>query len=411
MQTFLRVLLAATAIMPLGFAQTQTITYSYSGVPLPIYPDDWNVAAVATVLVPRGLTITRVTASVQVQFGGVGDLNVYLFSPQTTRTKLLERNCGSLANIDTTFDDIASNTFAEFCPAEAGRGPFRGNEPLGNYNGQNAYGYWKLAVENNASGTTGYLTGFSITITGTPTGVPIIDPKTILSTSSFKGGGVAPGEQLALFGANLGPIGGTWANVTAPLPTNISNTSVTFDGVAVPLFFAADRGVIVHVPFGVTPGATAKIAVTSSSGTSSVVSVPVVPAKPGIYTYESGGVGQAKAVNQDGTVNGDGSVAGTGAAARGTVVQLYCSGLGPVSPAVNAGVPAPSNPLSRATLPISVTIGGIPGTVTYAGLAPTLIGAYQVNVMIPALTPVGPNRIVLTAGGNTSQDDVTIQVK
>jgi len=37
-----------------------------------------------------------VTASVQVQYSGVGDLNVYMWSPSGTRTKLLERNCGGL---------------------------------------------------------------------------------------------------------------------------------------------------------------------------------------------------------------------------------------------------------------------------------------------------------------------------
>src|SRR4051794_20767454 len=203
MKTFARVLASLIAIMPLVFAQSQTYTYSYSGVPLPIYPDDWNTTAVAKILIPRSISITKVTAAVQVQFGGVGDLNVYVLSPQGTRTKLLERNCGGLVNIDTTFDDSAPSMYKDFCPTEAGRGPFKGNEPLANWNGQNAYGYWKLAVENNGSGATGYLTGFTVTVVGTPFGPPVIDPRTIVSTSSFKSGGVAPGEQLAIVGANL----------------------------------------------------------------------------------------------------------------------------------------------------------------------------------------------------------------
>src|SRR5262245_1866670 len=105
MRLFLLPLLALVVCAPQAFPQSQTYTYSYSGVPQPIYPDDWNTAAVVTVLVPRSIAITKVTAAVQVQFSGVGDLNVYMFSPQGTRTKLLERNCGNLVNIDTTFDD------------------------------------------------------------------------------------------------------------------------------------------------------------------------------------------------------------------------------------------------------------------------------------------------------------------
>jgi subtilisin-like proprotein convertase family protein len=120
-------LLALVALAPLAFAQTQTYTYSYQGLSLPIYPDDWDSAAVATILVPRSISITNVTATVQVQFSGVGDLNVYLWSPEGTRSKLLERNCGGLQNIDTTFDDSAPSRYSEFCPVEAGRGPFRGN--------------------------------------------------------------------------------------------------------------------------------------------------------------------------------------------------------------------------------------------------------------------------------------------
>lgn len=405
-------LLALVAFVPLALAQTQTYTYTYSGLPLPVYPDDWNTVAVANVLVPRSISITKVTVSVQVQFNNVQDLNVYLFSAAGTRTKLLERNCSGLVNIDTTFDDTAQTKYADFCPAEAGRGPFQGNEPLANSQNENAYGNWRLAVENNGSGLTGYLTGFSITITGTPFGPPVISEDTIVSTTSFKSGGVAPGETLAIFGANLGQVGGIWAPKNANLPTSLGSTSVTFDGVAAPLYFAADRGVIVHAPTTLVPGATTSIRVTSSAGTSSAVTLPIPPARPGIYTYEAGGAGQAKAINQDGTLNGDGSITGTVPAAAGTVLQLFASGLGPLDPAIPAGTIAPADPLSRATLPINATINGQTATVTYAGAAPGLVGMYQVNVRIPLLgVPSGPNRLVLYAGDNSSQDNVTVEIK
>src|SRR6516225_1347833 len=104
-------LILAAALAPLAFAQTQTFTYNYSGLPLPIYPDDWNVVSIVRLLVPRSLSVTKVIASAQVQYVGVGDLNVFLFSAIGTRTKLLERNCGGLVNIDTTFDDSAATRF------------------------------------------------------------------------------------------------------------------------------------------------------------------------------------------------------------------------------------------------------------------------------------------------------------
>jgi uncharacterized protein (TIGR03437 family) len=405
-------LLAMVAFAPLTFAQTQTYTYTYDGLPLPVYPDDWDTAAVASILVPRSILVANVTASVQVQFNGVGNLNVFLWSAEGTRSKLLERNCGGLQNVDTTFDDSASSRYSDFCPSEAGRGPFRGNEPLANSRNQNAFGYWKLAVENNGSEGTGYLTGFSITITGTPLGPPVMGPNTIVSTASFVRGSVAPGEQLAIFGANLGPAGGVRAGAGANLPTTLGPTSVSFDGVTVPLYFAGDRLVAAQAPTNLSPGATTSIQVISASGSSNVVRLPVVPAKPGVFTYEAGGSGQAKAINQDGTMNGDGSINGSDRpAAPGSIIQIFAAGLGPVDPPIPQGAVAPTSPLSVATLPISATIGGRAAVVTHAGAAPGQVGMYQVNIMVPALAPSGANGLVVVAGGNPSQSGVSIQVR
>jgi subtilisin-like proprotein convertase family protein len=131
-----------------AFSQTQTFTYSYSGLPLPIAPDDWDTWSIISLFVPKSIVVTKVTASVTVQYSGVGDLNVFLWSPAGTRSKLLERNCGSLQNIDTTFDDSAPSMFRDVCP-QPGQGPFRGNEPLSNSVNENGFGFWRLGVENN----------------------------------------------------------------------------------------------------------------------------------------------------------------------------------------------------------------------------------------------------------------------
>src|SRR4051794_37684437 len=99
----MRKLVTLLAFLPAAFAQPQTFTYTYSGLSLPVYPDDWNTVTVISLFAGRSMQISRVTASVHVQYSGVGDLNVFMWSPAGTRTKLLERNCGGLVNIDTTF--------------------------------------------------------------------------------------------------------------------------------------------------------------------------------------------------------------------------------------------------------------------------------------------------------------------
>jgi uncharacterized protein (TIGR03437 family) len=65
------------------------------------------------------------------------------------------------------------------------------------------------------------------------------------------------------------------------------------------------------------------------------------------------------------------------------------------------------------TSPTLSTRSGFAGTtVTYAGAAPTLIGICQVNVQIPANASKGAAAaLVLNAGGNVSQDGVTIAIQ
>lgn len=398
--------------VPLAFTQTQTFTYTYTGLPLPVYPDDWNTVAVIGMFVGRSIQISKVTASVQVQFSGVGDLNVFMWSPAGTRTKLLERNCGSLVNIDTTFDDSASSKYADFCPAEAGRGPFRGNEPLANWNNQNAFGSWRLGVENNGSSRTGFVTGFSITITGTALGPPTIGPNTIVSTSSFLPGLVAPGDQISILGVNLGPTTGVRSDTSQTLPTTLSGTTVTFDGVAAPIYYVSDRVVAVQAPTSLTTGGLTRIQVANPSGSSSSIPLIASTANPGVFTYETGGGGQVKAINQDGSPNGDGSILGSDKPAPpGSVIQVYATGLGAVSPAVAAGNPGPTSPLSTTVSPVTANIAGRAATVTFAGLAPGMIGVYQVNIIVPPSAPSGTVRLALYVDGIGSQTGVTIQVK
>jgi uncharacterized protein (TIGR03437 family) len=406
-----KLILALGLLASTAFSQSQTFTYSYSGLPLPIYPDDWNTVTVISLMVPRSLAISRVTASVTAQYSGVGDINLFLFSAAGTRSKLLERNCGGLQNINATFDDSAPTNFRDTCPSAATQGSYRGNEPLSNSVNENAFGLWRIAIENNGSDRTGTISGFSVTITGTPVGPPIIGPNTIVSAATLQGGPVAPGDQVALIGANLGPTEGMRANATTTLPTNLGGTSVTFDGTAAPLYYSSSGLVVVHAPIGLAPGAVSRIQVTSASGSSAAIPTAVAPSKPGILTYDAGGVGQARAFNQNGTLNGDGSVSGSAAAAPGSFISVYATGLGPLSPQVPTGSPAPMSPFSTATLPITANIAGRAATVSWAGAAPGQVGVYQVNILVPVGTPAGAARIVVSADGNPSQHGATVQIR
>jgi uncharacterized protein (TIGR03437 family) len=54
---------------------------------------------------------------------------------------------------------------------------------------------------------------------------------------------------------------------------------------------------------------------------------------------------------------------------------------------VTDGEPAGASPLSKETLNATVSIGGIPAQVLFAGMAPGFVGLVQVNFQLPNLAP------------------------
>jgi uncharacterized protein (TIGR03437 family) len=74
-------------------------------------------------------------------------------------------------------------------------------------------------------------------------------------------------------------------------------------------------------------------------------------------------------------------------AVAGEILHVYATGLGAVEPAVPLGTPAPVNPLARVVSEVSCGIGETPVTVYYAGLAPGMIGYYQIDLQLPTDPP------------------------
>jgi len=404
-------MLAGCGLLLLGSsfveAQQVTYTYSYTGPELPIPRNSADLIVLAGIFVPRTIVVTKVTVNIDIDYPQPGDLNVYFYSPQGTRTKLLERNCGNrgaLSNI--TFDDSAQSKYSDYCPVEQG-GTFRGNEPLSNSNGQNGFGTWTLTTENNGSDNyIGWFREYSITITGTPIIVkPTFTAEGVRNAASLSNGSVAPGEALFITGAGLGPVPG----VSAPsgdLPTSLGGVSVTFDSTPAAISIASLSGLAVQAPYSLQPGATTAIRVTSQGVTSDPVNVSVVGSAPGIFTQNVAGLGAGKIVNQDGSTN-----SAQNPAAKGSFVAIYAGGLGAIAPALTTGQAPPSSPLSMTTASPVVVVGGAVAAVTFSGAAPGYPGIYQVNVQIPVGAATGANFLDLYQSGQPSQFGVVIYVK
>ena len=61
------------------------------------------------------------------------------------------------------------------------------------------------------------------------------------------------------------------------------------------------------------------------------------------------------------------------------MIQIYCTGLGAVDPPVAAGQAVPTDALHSATNSVTLTIGGVSVTPSFAGLTPGFSGLYQIN--------------------------------
>jgi uncharacterized protein (TIGR03437 family) len=396
-------------LLPFGiaFGQQTTVTYSYSGLPVPIFTDAANIISIANVFVPKAIAISKVTVTVQIQYPNSGDLKLYLFSPLGTRTILLENDC-SVANVDTTFDDAAQSNWKDFCPVEAGRGPFRSDQPLSNFNSDDSsYGTWRLAVQNDQSNSrSGWLNTFSITISGNSQVGPEVRASTVVNAAGATNAGtIAPGEMVAIFGANLGPI----PSVTAPpgaLPTVLGGVQVWINGTAIPLAYASAFEITAQIPFGQYPAGTVSLQINNNGTLSSPIVLNVTTAAPGIYTNGPLGTGSVSAINPDGTVN-----SALKPVSKGSYIIVYASGLGAVNPPVAAGAIPPANPLSYVTGNVTAVIGGMPAPVLFDGLAPGYPGLYQLNISVPANVSSGQNELDLFVNGIAAQSGATIQVR
>jgi len=85
------------------------------------------------------------------------------------------------------------------------------------------------------------------------------------------------------------------------------------------------------------------------------------------------------------------------------VVTLYVTGGGAVSPAIaNGAAPAPGTAVAQLPAPtqaLGVTVGGVAGTISFAGIPTGLVGIMQVNLVVPANAPLGGVPVVVTVGG------------
>jgi uncharacterized protein (TIGR03437 family) len=232
----------------------------------------------------------------------------------------------------------------------------------------------------------------------------------VANAASYSTGGVAPGENIVIFGSGIGPPAVTKGTVTnGVVDTSVAATRVLFDGVPAPVIYASATQSSAMVPFSLSGRAITNIVVEYRGVQSNPIAYTVTVAAPGIYSQNQTGTGPGAILNQDYSLNLPGQPA-----PKGSVVSIYMTGAGFTTGAVDGAI---ATGLLSPVLPVSATVGGIPVTPLYSGTSPGIVtGVLQVNVGIPSNAPSGSAvPIIVTMGTGataaSTQAGITVAVE
>lgn len=216
---------------------------------------------------------------------------------------------------------------------------------------------------------------------------------------------------MSIFGTNLAntsPQGEIAPSI--PLPTSLSNVSVTVNGEVAPIYFVSPLQVNIQAPWDLDTTKPAAVIVTNNGVSSAAANVSTASMAPAVLSLN----GQAIAINLDGTLAAPaGSIFGltTHPVKRGEVIQVYATGLGSVKPLVSTGGTPPPGVLANTVNTPTLLVGNVSANVLFSGLTPQFVGVNQINVTIPSNTPTGDSVLLqILIGSATSPSAVTIAV-
>lgn len=239
--------------------------------------------------------------------------------------------------------------------------------------------------------------------------VPLVDSGGVVSAASFAFPATpSSGELVSVFGVKLAD--GSESATLLPLKTQMQGATLTVAGRSLPLLFASERQVNAIIPYNVALSASQQLIVRKDNRLSVPEPLRIASAESAIFTTDLSGKGQGHIYvfpTPDQQILAD---AGR-PVKTGDALVIYCEGLGPVDPPVDAGAATPADVLRRTVNAVIVTIGGQPAPVVFAGLTPGFTGLYQVNVTVPSGVPTGDQIPVVLTSGTFFSPPVTIAVR
>lgn len=227
--------------------------------------------------------------------------------------------------------------------------------------------------------------------------VTVIDPShsappsrvsCVTNAASLLGGAISPGELVEIYGKQIGPDQTLWAQLhSGTLGTSLGGVEVLFNGVPASLISVQSQRIEAVVPYELLLGRfQADVQVVYNGRTSGVFPINIVAATPAVFSLNGSGKGQAAVLNQDGTPNSPNNPA-----PKGSVISIFCTGLGTVTGSSGDGNFNTSG-VSMPAGQLLVDVGGWPAEVLFAGGAPgEVFGVFQINARVPPQPSSGPN--------------------
>ena len=237
---------------------------------------------------------------------------------------------------------------------------------------------------------------------------PSLNPGGAVSLADYTPG-LAAGGLVTLFGSNFGSLA---VGTTSPLPASLGGTCVTLNGSPMPLDLVSPGQINAAIPPSLAAGKYPLVIHSLTNKTASAsTSLSIAKYAPAIFSAYINGQNQAAILHLDGTF-----VTPDSPTARDETLMIFATGLGPTKGGtVASGVGAPTSPLAAICSDQTGCDGVVevffgpqgdtraPVIVEWAGLAPGLVGVYQINVYVPG-THISGNAVPVSikVGGVSS---------
>ena len=261
------------------------------------------------------------------------------------------------------------------------------------------------------------------TITGTVYGTFDATPaiQSVISAGAYGGfSALAPATWMEIYGTNLANVlSQNWATVNFNgnlAPTALGGTTVTIGGQSAFIDYISPGQVNAQVPSNVSPGLQ-PVVVSMAGGASAAFMIMVNATEPGVLApavFDVAAGQYVVALFPDNVTYvlppGLTSAVPTARAKPGNTIVFYGVGFGPVTPNTPAGQIVPYTPINNLSSNVQVNFAGVPGTVTYSGLAGGYLGLYQFDVIVPNVAASDSVPISFSLGGTPGPQKMIIAI-